>query len=70
MKIVKSLLIASALTGLISTSGFASQNSDMVKKGEKIFNAKKVGNCLACHAVNGKKINVILKKISDLNQTK
>jgi sulfur-oxidizing protein SoxX len=28
----------------------------LVAKGEKIFNNKKSGNCLACHAVNGKNI--------------
>ena len=32
-------------------------NTDLVKEGEKIFNTKKLGNCLACHAVNGKEIN-------------
>ena len=36
---------------------FASSNADLVKEGEKIFNTKKLGNCLACHDVNGKKIN-------------
>ena len=55
MKLVKNLLVASAVSGLLVTSSFA--NSDMVKKGEKIFNTKKLGNCLACHDVNGKKIN-------------
>ena len=30
---------------------------DLVKEGEKVFNTKKLGNCLACHDVNGKKIN-------------
>ena len=57
MKIVKNLLIASAVSGLLVTSSFASQKVDMVKKGEKIFNTKKLGNCLACHDANGKKIN-------------
>jgi len=55
MKLAKSLLIATAISGLISTTSFAS--SALAKKGEKIFNTKKLGNCLACHAVNGKKIN-------------
>lgn len=52
MKLAKSLLIASAISGLISTSSFA--NADLVAKGEKIFKTKKLGNCIACHAVNGK----------------
>ena len=51
MKIVKNLLIASAVSGLIATIGSA----DMVKAGEKIFKTKKLGNCVACHDVNGKK---------------
>lgn len=55
MKIIKRLLVASAVSGLLATSGFA--NADLVKQGEKIFNGKKAGNCLACHAVEGKKIN-------------
>ena len=56
MKLVKTLLMASAVSGLLITSSLANQN-DLVKQGEKIFNTKKKGNCLACHAVNGKKIN-------------
>ncbi len=51
MKLAKSLLIASAISGLIATSSFA--NADLVAKGEKIFKTKKLGNCIACHAVNG-----------------
>jgi sulfur-oxidizing protein SoxX len=49
MKVLHKLLIASAVSGLIATSGSA----DLVKKGEKIFTNKKLGNCVACHAVNG-----------------
>jgi sulfur-oxidizing protein SoxX len=50
------LLIASAVSGLMATTGLA--NEDLVKKGEKIFTTKKLGNCVACHAVNGKsKVN-------------
>jgi len=52
MKLAKSLLIASAISGLISTSSFA--NADLVAKGEKIFKTKTLGNCIACHSVNGK----------------
>ena len=61
MKLVKNLLIASAVSGLLATSSFANHHGetkiDMVKMGEKIFNTKKIGNCLACHDVNGKKID-------------
>ncbi len=54
MKLVKSLLAASAISGLLMTSGMA--DAALIAKGEKIFNSKKGGNCLACHAVTGKKI--------------
>jgi sulfur-oxidizing protein SoxX len=32
-------------------------NSDLVKEGRKIFMTKKLGNCLACHDVNGDKVD-------------
>jgi sulfur-oxidizing protein SoxX len=51
MKVLNKLLIAAAITGLVATTGSA---NDLVKKGEKIFKTKKLGNCVACHAVNGK----------------
>jgi sulfur-oxidizing protein SoxX len=54
MKLVKSLLAASAISGLLMTAGIA--DDALIAKGEKIFNTKKLGNCLACHAILGKKI--------------
>jgi L-cysteine S-thiosulfotransferase len=53
MNVIKKLLTASAISGLIAVSGFAS-DADLVKQGEKVFNSKSLGNCIACHAVNGK----------------
>ncbi|WP_428022972.1 sulfur oxidation c-type cytochrome SoxX [Arcobacter sp.] len=55
MKLIKNILMASAVTGVLVSSTFA--NADLVAKGEKIFNTKNLGNCLACHAVNGKNID-------------
>lgn len=56
MKLAKSLLIVSTISGLLSTASLA--DDALIAKGEKIFNGgTKQGNCLACHAVNGKKIN-------------
>ena len=55
MKLAKSLLIASAISGLISTSSFA--NADQIAKGKKIFTTLALGNCVACHAVNGKNLD-------------
>jgi len=46
MKFAKTVLLSSVIGSLIVVSGF-----------EKIFNTKKLANCLACHAVNGKNIN-------------
>ncbi len=51
---MKKILVATALVAFATTASFA---GDLVKEGEKIFNTKKIGNCFACHAVNGKKIN-------------
>ncbi|XOB60785.1 sulfur oxidation c-type cytochrome SoxX [Campylobacterota bacterium DY0563] len=55
MELIKKLVIATAISGFAITSSFA--NEDLVKKGEKIFNTKNLGNCLACHAANGKNID-------------
>jgi len=55
MKLIKKLLVASAVSGLVLTSSLAG-DMDLVKKGEKIFNTKNLGNCLACHDANGKNI--------------
>ncbi len=56
MNLAKKLFIATAVSSLFVTAAFAG-NASLVKEGAKIFNTKKMGNCLACHAVNGKKIN-------------
>uniref|UniRef100_UPI0040487E69 sulfur oxidation c-type cytochrome SoxX n=1 Tax=Aliarcobacter sp. TaxID=2321116 RepID=UPI0040487E69 len=56
MNVIKKLLTASAISGLIAVSGFAS-DADLVKKGEKVFTSKSLGNCIACHAVNGKTLD-------------
>lgn len=58
MRLAKSLLIGAALSGLVTTSAFSAMSNDaLVKEGEKVFNVKKIGNCLACHDVNGKGID-------------
>ncbi|AXH09023.1 sulfur oxidation c-type cytochrome SoxX [Malaciobacter halophilus] len=56
MRLSKSFLVVLATCTIFSVSGFAS-NSELIKEGEKIFNTKNLGNCLACHAVNGKQID-------------
>ncbi|QKJ24113.1 sulfur oxidation c-type cytochrome SoxX [Poseidonibacter lekithochrous] len=56
MKLIKNLLIAGAISSFAFTGALASDMS-LVKKGEKIFMTKKLGNCLACHAIEGKEVN-------------
>jgi len=55
MKLVKSILVASAVSSLLATASFA--NADLVKQGEKLFMNKKGGNCLACHDIEGKEVD-------------
>lgn len=52
MKFSKKILVAAILSSCISTLGLADANLE--KKGEEIFLTKSLGNCLACHAVNGR----------------
>lgn len=54
MKIVKKLLVASAVSGLLVTSISA---NPLVEKGKKIFTTNTQGNCIACHAVNGQTLD-------------
>jgi len=56
MKLVKNLLAASAISGLLITASMAA-DAELIAKGDKIFNNKKKGNCFACHDVNGQKID-------------
>lgn len=55
MKLIKNLVVATAISGLALTSSIA--NDDLVKKGEKIFTTKTLGNCIACHDANGKSLD-------------
>jgi len=54
MALLKRVSIALALCGLVFS---LNAQSDLVKEGRKIFVTKKLGNCLACHDVNGDKID-------------
>jgi len=56
MKLIKNILLATAVSGLMAVSANAT-DMDLVKQGDKIFNTKSLGNCFACHAVNGKNID-------------
>ncbi len=54
MKVANKILLASAVSSLLVSNIFA---ADLVKEGEKVFNDKNKGNCLACHAISGQKID-------------
>jgi sulfur-oxidizing protein SoxX len=56
MSLIKKLLTVSAISGFIAVNGFAS-DSDLAKKGEEIFMTNTQGNCIACHAINGKTLD-------------
>ncbi len=55
MKLIKNIVIAATIGSLAVTYSLA--NDDLVKKGEKIFITKNLGNCIACHDANGKTID-------------
>ena len=52
---MKRILLIAAVVAL--TSGATMANDKLVEKGKKIFMTKKLGNCLACHDVNGVKVD-------------
>lgn len=55
MCLIKKMLTSTVIVSAFAVSGFGSE--DLVKKGEKIFNTNTQGNCVACHAVNGKELD-------------
>lgn len=55
MSLIKRMLTATVIASAVSVSSFASD--DLVKTGEKIFNTNTKGNCIACHAINGKELD-------------
>lgn len=47
-------LIVATLISMVSTSAiYAASTQSLVEEGRKVFVTKKLGNCLACHAVQG-----------------
>ena len=55
MNIFKNIATVLALSSLFVIG--ANADDELVKKGEKIFMTNTKGNCLACHAANGKAID-------------
>ena len=55
MNVLKKLASSAALCSLFIIG--ANADDELVKKGEKIFMTNTKGNCLACHAANGKTID-------------
>ncbi len=56
MSLIKKIVTTTVVTGLVAISAYATDN-DLVKKGEKIFKTKTLGNCIACHDANGVKLD-------------
>jgi L-cysteine S-thiosulfotransferase len=53
MDFVKKIAAVAIISTLFSTAIFAASQSAMIKEGRKVFVTKKLGNCLACHKVQG-----------------
>ncbi len=56
MNLIRKIIATIFICGLVSVNSYAGDDA-LVKEGEKIFNSKKLGNCLACHDANGKNIS-------------
>jgi len=53
MDFVKKIAAVAVISTLFSTAIFAANQSALIKEGRKVFVTKKLGNCLACHTVQG-----------------
>ncbi len=56
MSLIKKTLTVATIATLMAVGSYA-KDDNLVKEGEKIFNSKNLGNCLACHAANGKDLD-------------
>ncbi len=54
-RIPKTLLVLSL--GIAIPVGVQAGGDALVKEGAKIFKTKDLGNCISCHAANGKKLD-------------
>ncbi len=50
---VKKLLAVVVMGAISTTVVYAAGNEALIKEGRKVFVTKKLGNCLACHSVQG-----------------
>lgn len=50
---VKKLLAIAIIGTFCATVANAASNEALIKEGRKVFVTKKLGNCLACHTVQG-----------------
>ncbi len=49
----KKLLVTAVICTISATAINAAGNEALIKEGRKVFVTKKLGNCLACHSVQG-----------------
>lgn len=54
---LKHLPLICIISALPLSSLFAADNAKLIEKGEKVFMTKSLGNCIACHAINGKELD-------------
>lgn len=53
MVMIKKVVIVAMVASFLSTAVYAVDKNEMMKEGRKAFTTKTLGNCLACHAVQG-----------------
>lgn len=53
MVLVKKIATFAIIATLSASVAYASSKEDMIKEGRKVFTTKSLGNCLACHSVQG-----------------
>jgi len=53
MDLIKKIATVAIVSTVFSTAIFAADQSAIIKEGRKVFVTKKLGNCLACHTVQG-----------------
>ncbi|WP_418185174.1 sulfur oxidation c-type cytochrome SoxX [Aliarcobacter vitoriensis] len=56
MTLIKKYVTVLSISSFLALNSFA-LDSDLIKKGEEIFNTNTKGNCLACHDANGKELD-------------
>lgn len=54
---MKHIALALLLSTLPVSTLMAKDNAKLIEEGEKVFMTKNLGNCIACHAINGMELD-------------